>query len=108
MADYIKKQLADNYEVRYQRDDYQSIMKGNKTMEEMDKDSSNWNKFINGDDLKIWYRKREGGGMFDFYYEKDCNAPIENVVCVVREAQTFKTWVPMLYESKWLHEVTDS
>jgi hypothetical protein len=46
--------------------------------------------------------------MFDFYYEKIAQAPIENVVCVVREAQTFKSWVPMLYESKFLYEQTDS
>ena len=60
--------MADHYEVRYQKNDYSSITKGNKILEDMDEDTSGWNKFINGDDLKIWYRKREGGGMFDFYY----------------------------------------
>ena len=60
--------MADHYEVRYQKNDYVSITEGNKILEDMDEDTSGWNKFINGDDLKIWYRKREGGGMFDFYY----------------------------------------
>lgn len=32
---------------------------------------------------------------------------MENVICVVSEAQTFKTWVPMIYKSEFLHKVTD-
>ena len=60
-------------------------------MEELeeDSDSGSWNKFINGDELKIWYRKREGG-MFDFYCEKNIDAPIQNVICVIKELETFK------------------
>ena len=71
--------------MRFQKKDYESILTGNRTLDEIDSDSSSWNKFINGDDLKVWYRKRDGGGMYDFYYEKYADAPIENVVCVVRE-----------------------
>ena len=61
---------------------------------------------MDGEDLKIWYRKNEGG-MFDFYFEKHVNAPIENVVCVIREVDTYKKWVPMIYESRFLYSVTD-
>ena len=101
--------MADNYEIRFQKKDYESINAGNKTLDEIDEDSSKWNKFINGNDLKVWYRKRAGGGgMYDFYYEKNVEAPIENVVCVVREVQTFKSWVPMCFESKFNYETSDS
>jgi hypothetical protein len=64
------------------------------------KDNS-WNKFMNGEDLKIFYRKEEGKGIYTFYLEKMAEAPLFNVLSVISELQTYKDWVPLMYKSEF-------
>lgn len=59
LADHIQRQLTENYEVKYQKTDSEVIHKALDVFEQIGADDSSWSKFINGDDLKIWYRKEE-------------------------------------------------
>ena len=56
LALHIKQQL-DSYQVQFNKIDYDCIMKSKDIFEQVQQDSSNWSKFIDGEDLKIWYRK---------------------------------------------------
>lgn len=83
-------------------------MKGRKVIDQVNNDSSSWSKFINGDDLKIWFRQSEGKrkGLFDFYFEKTAKASIPDVLSVIYNFEDYKKWVPMMYKSEFLHEFT--
>jgi len=65
------------YEIDYSREDYKTVELATSVFAQIDTDASSWNKFINGDDLKVWFQKPEGkGGMCKFYFEKLINAPM--------------------------------
>ena len=65
-----------------------------------------WSKFTNYDSLKVWYKKEEGLDLYTFYCEKLVRAPLFNLLSIIAEAQTYKDWVPLLYRSDILHEVS--
>ena len=44
-----------------------------------------WNKTVDGEDLKIYYKKNEGSKLYTFYFEKTANAPLFNVISVMAE-----------------------
>lgn len=77
-------------------------------MNQVNNDSSSWSKFINGEDLKIWYRQSEGKrkGLYDFYFQKTAKAPITDVLVVIYEFEEYKNWVPMMYKSDFLHKTS--
>ena len=96
-----------NFEIEYGKDDFKCIQQAHKAFDEADHDSSRWLKFADGKDLKIWYQKPAGGkGIFSFYFERVAKAPLTNCCVIVNEFQTIKEWVPMVYESRFLHRTT--
>ena len=68
--------------------------------------NEDWYKFANGEDMKIWYKQEEGKNLYSVYCEKIIEAPIENFLSILAEAQLFKEWVPLTYKSEILHETS--
>ena len=66
----------------------------------------NWLKLTDYPTQKVYYRLENGRSLYTFYCEKLIKAPIFNVLSVIAEAQTYKNWIPRLYKSDIVHEVS--
>ena len=65
---------------------------------------------MDGEDLKIWYRKstNDGGkGLYEFYYEKCINSPVLNILLIMGECQMFKDWVPTVYDTDYKYRTSE-
>ena len=64
-----------------------------------DSQRDEWKKFKNADDFKIYYKKEPDKSLYTFYSEKVINAPVFNLIAVLREVPSYKDWVPMMAKS---------
>ena len=92
--------------IEYSIDDWKSLCESNEVFDKADTDPSDWNQFINGEDLKIWYRKPSDPGVYHFYFDKYINAPVENTLVIMGELQKFKEWVPMVYDTEFTYKMS--
>ena len=62
---------------------------------------------MDSEDLKLYYRKDPNSNLQTFYQEKIVNAPIFDLISILREVNTFKDWWPLLYKSEQTHEFSN-
>mmetsp|Transcript_19942 Transcript_19942/g.18949 ORF Transcript_19942/g.18949 Transcript_19942/m.18949 type:complete len:133 (+) Transcript_19942:181-579(+) len=77
----------------------------NEFMKELD-NLNKWTKFMEKEELKIYYKKEEGLSPITVFLEGIINAPAINVLAIVGAVDCYKDWMPLTPVSEVLKEVT--
>mmetsp|Transcript_11310 Transcript_11310/g.11345 ORF Transcript_11310/g.11345 Transcript_11310/m.11345 type:complete len:135 (-) Transcript_11310:336-740(-) len=65
-----------------------------------------WTKFLENNEVKIFYKKEEGLSPLTVFIEGMINAPVMNVIAIVGTVDLYKDWMPITPVSDILKEVT--
>lgn len=107
LSKFIHKSLETSIEAQAFKSDFRVYDQALKMIEYIrNGNTDDWNKFVNGEDMKIWYKQEEGKNLYSVYCEKFIDAPIQNFLAILAEAQIFKDWVPLTYKSDILYETS--
>jgi len=60
----------------------------------------NWIRHTDKPEKKIYYRHEEGVKSMSLYIEGVIDAPLMNLLLVLAEVELFKTFIPMIKESR--------
>ena len=77
-----------------------------KNLREEFMDFSDWNKYVNDDKKKAYYKYDEEKGVMTQYYESIIDASYEYFGGVMLDVNKFKDWMPLVTKSQELARIT--